>query len=91
MERLTREMARVSLPFLRTSFKGMELETMTKGVNTLKQWTGKANANIIFDSTVDEVTGDGLFNKTKGRQNIALVGSTTDWDVFGGFNSIVVI
>ena len=58
--------------------------------NALKQWTGKASATIIYDSTVDEFTHDGLFEKVKGKPNIALVGFTTDGDVFGGFYSVAV-
>ena len=57
-------------------------------VNALKQWTGKARATIVYDSTVDEFTDDGLFNKAKGKRNIAIVGFTTDGDVFGGFYSV---
>ena len=54
-------------------------------VDALKEWAGKANATIIYDSTVDEFTDDGLFNKVKGKPNIAVIGFTTDGDVFGGF------
>ena len=59
-------------------------------VSALKQWTGKANATILFDSTVDEFTDDGLFNKVKGRPNIAVIGFTTDGDVFGFYFNVVV-
>ena len=65
---------------------------MTRGVLVcaLKEWTGKASATKIYDSTVDEFTADGLFNMVKGKQNIALVGFTADGDVFGGFYSVAV-
>ena len=59
-------------------------------VKTLKQWVWKASATIVYDSTVDEFTHDGLFNKVKGKQNIAIVATTTDGDVFGGFYSVAV-
>ena len=59
-------------------------------VNALKEWTGKATATIIFDSTVDEFTDGGLFEKVKGKWNIAVVGFTMDGDVFGGFYSAAV-
>ena len=59
-------------------------------VNALKSWTGKSNANIIYDSTVDEFTDQGLFDKVKSKRNIALIGFTTDDDVFGGFYSVAV-
>ena len=63
---------------------------MADCVNALKEWTSKSTATIIYDSTVDEFTNDGLFNKVKGKPNIAVVGITTDGDVFGGFYSLVV-
>ena len=56
----------------------------------LKQWTDTQNARVIYDSAVDEFTEDGLFEKVKGKENIALVGLTTEGDVFGGFYSVAV-
>ena len=64
---------------------------MADCINALKEWTGKARATIVFDSTVDEFTADGLFDKLKGKRNITIVGFTTDGDVFGGFYSIAVM
>ena len=63
---------------------------MPKGVEALKEWTGKSSATIIFDSVVDEFTDQGLFKKIKGKANIALVGFTADGDVFGSFYSLAV-
>ena len=63
---------------------------MADRVNALKEWTRKAKETIIFDSTVDEFTFDGLFNKVKGKPNIAIIGFTTDGDVLGGFYSVAV-
>ena len=63
---------------------------MAHCVSALKEWTGKGSATIIFDSTVDEFTDQGLFDKVKGKANIALVGFTTDGDVFGGFYNVAV-
>ena len=60
---------------------------MADCVNALKEWTGKAKATVVFDSTVDEFTEDGLFDKVQGKRDIAFVGFTTDGDVFGGFYS----
>ena len=57
-------------------------------VSALKEWTGNENATIIFDSTVDEFTADGLFDTVRGKRNIAVVGFTTEGDVFGGFYSV---
>ena len=57
-------------------------------VDALKAWTGKVRATLLFDSTVDEFTDKGLFTKVKGKPNIAVIGFTTDGDVFGGFYSV---
>ena len=63
---------------------------MANCVNALKRWTGKAKATVIFDSTVDEFTDGCLFQKVRGKPNIAVVGFTSDGDVFGGFYSVAV-
>ena len=75
---------------MRASFSGKNLEVMAKGVTALKEWTGKARATIVYDSTKDAFTHNGLFEKVKAKKNIALVGFTTDGDVFGGFYSCAV-
>ena len=63
---------------------------MADCVNALREWTGKASATVVFDSTVDEFTADGLFNTIQGKPNIALVGFTAEGDVFGAFYSVAV-
>ena len=63
---------------------------MADCINALKEWTGKASAAVVYDSTVDEFTHDGIFNKVKGKRNVAVIGFTTDGDVFGGFYSVAV-
>ena len=63
---------------------------MADCITALTEWTGKAHATIINDSTVDEFTADSQFNKVRGKENIAIVGFTTDGDVFGGFYSAAV-
>ena len=63
---------------------------MADCISALKEWTGKTKATILFDSTVDEFTDDGLFNKVRSKQNVALVGFTTDGDVCGVFYSVAV-
>ena len=73
-----------------SSISGRDLEAMAKALESLKEWTGKTNATIIYDSTVDEFTDQGLFDKVKSKRNIALIGFTTDGDVFGGFYSVAV-
>ena len=72
---------------LSRSFAGKGLETMDKGVEALKQWTGKGRATIVYDSKKDVFTAGGLFNNVKDKANIAVIGFTTDGDVFGGFYS----
>ena len=63
---------------------------MADCVSALREWTGKATATVVYDSTVDEFTDDGLFQKVRGKRNVAIVGFTTDGDVFGGFYSVAV-
>ena len=63
---------------------------MADCINALKEWTDMASATIVYDSTVDEFTDNGLFTKVQGKPNIAVVGFTTDGDVFGGFYSVAV-
>ena len=63
---------------------------MADCVSALKEWTGKASARIIYDSIVDEFTDDGIFENVRGKENVAVVGFTTDGDVFGAFYSVAV-
>ena len=68
---------------------GSVLETAgMRYASVLKGWTGKTSASVVYDSMVDEFTHDGLFNKVRGKRNIAVVATTTDGDVFGGFYSV---
>ena len=60
---------------------------MADCVKALKEWTGKASARVIFDTIVDEFTDQSLFDKVNAKIDIAIVGFTTDGDVFGGFYS----
>ena len=63
---------------------------VTEYANTLKQWTGKAAASVIYDSNVCPFTDECLFQMVKDKQNIALVATTTEGDVFGGFYTVAV-
>ena len=63
---------------------------MADFISVLKEWTGTTAATILYDSTVDEFTHDGLFEMVKGKRNVATIGFTTDGDVFGGFYSVAV-
>ena len=55
-------------------------------VETLKTAAGTTAATILYDSTVDECTNVGVFTKTEGKGDTALVAFTTDGDVFCGFH-----
>ena len=56
----------------------------------LRAWSGKHTARTVFDSDVDEFTVDGLFDKLRGKRNVALVVVTEDGDVFGVFYRVAV-
>ena len=58
--------------------------------DALKGWTGKGCATVVYDSTADEFTDEGLFQSVKGKPDIAVVATTTDGDVFGGFYTVAV-
>ena len=74
-----------------SSFSGKDKTVTESGVHSLKLWTGKASAKIIYDSIVDEFTDQGLFDKVRGKPNIANIGFTNDGDVFGGFFGVAVM
>ena len=62
---------------------------MANCINTLKKWSGKAHATLIFDSVVDEFTSDRLFDKVEGKPNIATVVTTMDGDVVEGSTALL--
>ena len=63
---------------LSRSFSGKDLETMTKGVDSLKHWTDKARATIVYDSKVDRFTSEGYSPKSRTNQlSRSLVTQTT--------------
>ena len=64
---------------------------MAHCTNVLMEWTGKSKVTLVYDSLVDEFSGSGLFDKIKGKENIAVVAFTTDGDVFGGFYTVAVM
>ena len=69
-------------------FTGKDIETMAKGVEALKQWTGKSTATFIYDSNIDDFTFEAFFNKVQKKRNVAVVGFTFYGDVFGGCYSV---
>ena len=79
------------LEAIASPFHGKDLVTMASGAMALKAWTGKTSAAIVYDSKRDPFTADGLFAAIQGRANVAVVGFTTDGDVFGGFHSVAVV
>mgnify|MGYP004672061821 CR=1 FL=1 len=61
---------------------------MADRVKSLKEWTGKASATVLGGNNKDTFTRDGLFEKNKGKSNVALVEFMTEGDVFGVFYSV---
>ena len=61
--------------------------TVSERIEALKAWTGKSNVSILFDSTVNEFTNDGLFETVRGKWDVALIAITSDGYVFGGYYS----
>ena len=72
----------------RVSAKRAVEPSATPNVDALKQWTGKANVTILYDSTVDEFTKQGLFDKVVEKPNIAIVPFTDEGDVFGVYSNV---
>ena len=67
-----------------------DLEALAGQIQTLRRWTGREKAAIVYDSEVDAFTDDGIFAKLKNKPHIAVIGFTTDGDVFGGYYSVPV-
>ena len=59
-------------------------------VSTFKEWVGKKNVEIIYDSDVDEFTWKMFNSKCLHQPNIAIISFTQDGDVFGGYFNIAV-
>ena len=57
---------------------------------TLTEWTGLSGAEIIYDSDVCPFTQDDLFDAVRSKENIAIVATTTEGDVFGAFYTVAV-
>ena len=51
-------------------------------VEVLREWTGKGCAAIVFHSKRDQSAHVGLFEKVKGKPNIAVIGFSGDWVCF---------
>ena len=73
-----------------SSCSASEAQDMATKIRSLKAWTGKASATIVYDSRVDPFTHAGLFSKVFNRPNVALIGETRTGDVFGAFYSVPV-
>ena len=61
-----------------------------KGIEELKARYEFTDVSLLYDSTVDPFTADGLFTKIRGKQNVAVIATTSEGDVFGGFYSVAV-
>lgn len=60
-------------------------ELLKENLKVMGVWTRKQNARVLFDSEKDEFTNAEFNTKCLNQQNIAVVGFTTDGDVFGGY------
>ena len=87
LEALTDVYEALGKPFLRI-LKSEQDPAVTRYANTLKGWTGTSTASVVYDSRVNPFTDQGLFDKVKGKANIALITFTSDGDVFGGFFNV---
>ena len=59
-------------------------------IRRLEGWTATKHGRVVYDSRVDPFTAHGLFTAVCQKPNIAIVGFTTEGDVFGGFYSVAV-
>ena len=71
-------------------YSGECREQTVHGGDALKRWTGKSGIRVVFDSVVDPFTDHDLFDRIKGKRNVAVIAFTTDGDVFGGFHHVAV-
>ena len=69
---------------LTSPFDGASFGATARGLRALKQWTEKNYTAFVYDSAFDEFSVDGLFDKIKGKENVAVVAWMTQGDVFGG-------
>ena len=51
----------------------------------LSAWFGMANAKVVYDSDEDEFCSAAFARHVLARDNVAVVATTDDGDVFGGF------
>ena len=58
------------------------------GLDALKEWTGRSRLSVVYDSAVDGMTVCDMFQRVRGKRNVAVIGTTTAGDVFGGFYSV---
>ena len=79
----------VGKPLLST-VKSAQDSAVSRYANTLKEWSGKTTANVIYDSSVCSFNDNCLFQMVKDKPNVAIITTTADGDVFGGFFSVPV-
>ena len=63
---------------------------MAQHLRVLKKWTGKKNATLLYDSSVDELSADELFAKVANKPNIALVNVQENGEIIGVFYAAAV-
>ena len=72
------------LQVLTSPFDGASFGVMARGLSALKPWTEKNHTAVVYDRAFDEFSADGLFDKIKGKENVAVVAWMTQGGVFGG-------
>ncbi|KAL7714384.1 TLDc domain-containing protein [Entamoeba marina] len=75
-----------------TYFKDKEIqENIIPSTNKLKEWSGKQNCSVIFDSKID---GDGgnnvLMNKVIDKKNLYFISFDYENNVFGGYVDTII-
>ena len=58
------------------------------GLDAHKEWTWRSSLSVVYDSAIDGMTVCDMFQRVRGKRNVAVIGTTTAGDVFGGFYSV---
>ena len=74
-----------------STFADLQFKTdpeLGNGFESLKEWTGKEKATLVYDSNFDSSSPVTLFEKVRGKPNVAIIVFVKEGDVFGAFYSI---
>ena len=66
-------------------------DAFSRGIPKLLEWTHKRTAVPLYDSLVHPFTDAALFDAIALKSNVAVIGQTTDGDVFGVFHGKPVV